>query len=450
MSDYSEQEYVLRGDWQVNYPVIDYGKGIYLFDKEGKKYLDAIGGIHVVSIGHGVTEIGLAIYEQVNKVAFVNRRQFMNEPMLELAEIVVRNAPSEMNRVYFVSGGSEANEMALQIAYQYHLAKGKPNRYRVIGRWHSYHGFTVATESMGGHLLHRRKLKPFLLDFPHIQAPHCFRCPLKLKYPSCEVACATDLKRVIEQEDPETIAAFIAEPIIGSTGGAIVPPQEYYKIIRQICDEYDILFIADEVVTGFGRTGKMFGMEHWSIVPDIITAAKGLSSGYAPIGAIIVNDKIWETVKNNKQGKLALRLTYSGNPVCCAAAVAVQNYLAKHNLVYHCNKIGEYLKKQLDNLKEETPIIGDVRGKGLLLAIEFVEDRKTRKPFSRSLQLSENIVRLARENGLIIVGGSGSGFNLQGDHILISPPFIITEKQCDEIISILKNILNSPDIVKRS
>lgn len=431
-------DHVFVDKWRQPYPIIERGEGVYVYDTTGQRYLDGIGGIHVVSIGHGVVEIANAIVEQARKIAFVNSRQFTNEPQQRLAARIIATAPLGMTRVYFVSGGSEANEIALQIAHQYHVERGHPEKHRVIGRWQSYHGSTVATISMGGHLIHRRRMMPYLLDFPHIQPPHCFHCPFNLTHPNCMLICAKELGRVIEQEKPHTIAAFIAEPIIGTTGGAIVPPPGYYEAIRETCDRYNVLFIADEIITGFGRTGRNFGIEHWEAVPDIMTSSKSLSSGYTPIGAVIVHERIWETLRDGKRNSRSLRLTYSGNPVSCAAALAVQEYISRHNLVKRCAYIGRYLKCKLEKLAERLPMIGSVRGKGLLLAIELVQDRNTRAPFPRSMCLQEKIVQVALEHGLILVGGTGTGTSLDGDHILITPPFVISEDECNELITVLE------------
>lgn len=440
---------VLVDQWDRIYPTITHGERIYIYDDNGRKYIDAIGGIHVVSIGHGVVEIADAVHKQMSKIAFVDRRQFLNEPVKELAQVVTDMSPG-LTHAYFVSGGSEANEMAVQIAYQYHIERGKQNKYKVIGRWHSYHGFTALTESMGGHLSHRRKLSPYLLNFPHIQPSHCYHCPFNLEFPSCNIACAAELERVIEQEGPETIAAFIAEPIVGSTGGAIVPPPGYYQMIRNICDKFDILFIADEVVTGFGRTGKNFGIDHWGVSPDILTSAKGLSSGYAPIGVVMVRPHIVDTLQSGKKGNFALRLTFSGNPICCSVALAVQKYIKEHNLIENCIKSGDYLKSQLEHLAEDCHIIGNVRGIGLLLAVEFVQNRSTRTPFPRTVKLHETIVSESLKRGLLLVGGQGTGLSIDGDHVLITPPFIITKEECNSIIEILKDaILSTQKILKK-
>ncbi|MEA5469867.1 aminotransferase class III-fold pyridoxal phosphate-dependent enzyme [Spirulina sp. 06S082] len=419
-----------------SYPVLESGKGVYVYDSEGKRYLDGIGGTHVVSIGHGVEEIGEAMAEQAKKLCFANKAQFTTEVQERLAEAIAAMAPAGMNRIAFATGGSTANEIASQLAQYYYKERGKPKKQRIIGRWHSYHGRTSATLAMSGSMFVRKELV-YNFDFPHIQVPHCYQCPYKLTYPSCQLACAEDLATTLEQENPDTIAAFIAEPIIGGAGSAIVPPPGYYEKIREICDAYDILFIAEEIVTGFGRTGKNFGIEHWDAIPDIISATKALSSGYAPIGAVILHDRVWTTLKNGTRKVIPTSFTYAGHPISCAAALAVQNYIAKHNLIEQCAAKGEYLKQKLTELADREPLIGDVRGKGLLIGVEFVRDRATHQPFPFNKQLTKTIVKTALDNGLIIRGRNGTGIGKDGDHILISPPFVITERECDELVEIL-------------
>ncbi|HBE16228.1 MAG TPA: aspartate aminotransferase family protein [Cyanobacteria bacterium UBA11149] len=422
-----------------SYLMAAYGEGIYLYDDKGKCYLDAIGGTHVISIGHGVAEIADAIAQQARQVCFVHKAQFTSQPQEDLADFVAEMAPTGMDAVGFVTGGSTGNEMAFQLATLYHQLRGKSRKYKIISRWHSYHGHTIATLGMSGSRFVRGNLPPFdLLNFPHIQAPHCYQCPLNLAYPNCQLACANELAKIIEQEGADTIAAFMAEPIIGGAGSAIVPPPGYYEKIREICDFYDILFISEEIITGFGRTGKNFGIQHWEAIPDIITATKGLSSGYAPIGAVIFHQKMRETfAAATKKSPLSL-FTYSGHPISCAAALAVQKYIAKHNLIEKCAVMGEYLKNELAKLALREPLIGDVRGKGLLLGLEFVQNRDTHQPFPRSLHIAENIMKIGLENGLILRARFGTGVGVDGDHLLLSPPFIITESQCDELVSKLE------------
>lgn len=431
--------HVFFTDWNHFYHTAERGEGVYLYDADGKRYLDGVGGMLVVTIGYGVPEIADAMAAQARKLCFANRNIFTNDPQERLADKIIEMTPSGMDRVFFVTSGTSANETAMQIARQYHTQRGNQRRYKIIGQWHNYYGATIGSLSMSGNFATRRDMDmdPYLLDFPHIQAPFCYHCPYQLSYPSCQLACATDLARTIEQEGPDTIAAFIATPVIG-TSGAIVPPAGYYEKIREICDQYDILFIADEIITGFGRLGKNFGIEHWNALPDIITTGKTLGSGYAPIGAVIAHQHIWDTLVNGKKNNIRLMCTYSGHPISCATALAVQNYLVEHNLVERCALMGQYLKKALQQLAERQALIGDVRGEGLLLCVEFVQDRDTHQPFPRAMQVVEKVVQAAFKQGLMLLSRFGTGTSKDGDHISISPPFIISEAECDELVAILE------------
>lgn len=419
-------------------PIADYGEGVYIYDENGNRYLDAIGGTHVNGIGYGVQEVADAMAEQAKKLNFVHKVAFTSDAQEQLADKVIAMAPEGMTKVTFVTGGSLGVEMAVQIARYYHLAKGNDGKVKVIGRWHGYHGRTMTALALSGSLfVQGDKMAHYAAHTPRIQAPHCYKCPLKLQYPSCQLACADELERTILQEGAHTVSAFIAEPVGGGANSAITPPAGYYERIREICDKYDVLFISEEVITGFGRTGKPFGIQHWDCVPDMIIGTKGLSSGYAPIGAVIVHGRIWDTfIETNTMG-IPAWVTYSGHPISCAAALAVQNYIEEHNLIERCAAMGDYLRSELEELAKREPIIGDIRGKGLQIGIEFVQDRETRQSFPRSYKLIENIIATAFNNGMIIRGRPGDGVTKEGDHMLLSPPFIITHEQCDTLVAIL-------------
>ena len=428
-------------EWRRRYPAIEYARGMYLYDVDGKRYLDGAGGVHVVGIGHGVEEVIDAMYEQSRKICFAYGGHYVTPVQVTLAERLLEMGPPGMSKVYFVSGGSEANEIALTVAHQYFVEKGKPTKTRVVARWQSYHGSTVGAMSMTGNVLRRRDHSPYLLDFPHIEPCNCYRCPFDKEYPECGLACAWDLDRTIRREGPDTIAAFIAEPLVGTTAGAFTPPPGYYEVIRQICDEHDVLFIADEVITGFGRTGKKFGMEHWEAVPDIVTCAKGIASGYAPIGAVLIQDKIWQAFNQGPRGTFFIGYTYSGSPVSCAGALAVQRYLQKHHLIERSAVMGEYLKGRLLDLAERSPAIGDVRGKGLMIGVEFVRDKATKEPFPRAARFAPRVVEASLARGLALIGSTGTADGERGDHLLITPPFIITEDECNQLVAILEESL---------
>lgn len=420
-------------------PVAERGEGIHLYDREGKRYIDGIGGMFVVTIGHGVPEIAEAMAAQAKKLSFANYIQFTHEPQERLADHIIRLAPEGMDRVFFTTSGSTANEIALQLAREYHVERGQPRRHKFISLWHNYHGMTVGALSLSGNIATRRDMNmdPYFLDVARVQPAYCYQCPFQLAHPGCGLMCAEDLARTIEQQGPESIAAFIATPIIGGTGGAIVPPPDYFARVREICDHYGILLIMDEVITGFGRLGTDFGVDHWGVTPDIITVAKTLTSGYAPLGAVIAHRRLWETFTQGRRQRIVLLSTFAGHPVGCAAGLAVLEYQDRHGLVERCAGMGRYLKAALDGLAAREPLIGDVRGEGLFLGIEFVEDRETRRPFPRSRRFMEKVVHAATRRGLIVSGRSGIGTRADGDHLTLSPPYIITREQCDEIVAIL-------------
>lgn len=423
-------------------PTISRGRGVYLWDSSGKRYLDAVGGVHVVTIGHGVEAIADAAAKQARMVAFTSTRQFVTEASVRLADTIGALLPDPLKWVYFVSSGSEATEMAVQISHRYFTARREPNRTQIVGRWNSYHGGTVVGASIGGHRLHRERLAPYLLPFPHINTPHCARCPLGLRFPSCSLRCADELADVIEREGSDSVAAFMAEPIVGTTGGAITPPVGYYERIREICDEYGVLFIADEVVTGFGRTGLNFGFSHWRVTPDIVVCSKGMTSGYAPLGAVVVHARVIETLRAAGVSP-GLRSTYSAHPVSCAIGLAVQEYVVKHDLVRRCARMGSYMMTLLKEMRDEVCPVTEVRGKGLLLGVELAVANSDRKPFARNLRVAENVANEARAAGLILLAGSGTPQSIAGDHLVISPPYIITEQECALVVEILKKSIGA-------
>ena len=432
-----EDEYIFYRNMKRSYPLMKRAEGVYIFDSKGRRYIDGVGGIAVVNIGHAVKEILEAMTEQAKKACFIYNGQFVTEPAINLARKIVELSPPGLSRIFLVSGGSEAIETALKMARQYHIETGHPCKYRVIARWTSYHGNTIAALSLSGRPSWRKNFIPLLLNFPHIAPPYCYRCPFSKEYPHCGIDCACDLERVIKLEGPDSISAFIAEPIIGTTAPGVTPPPEYYEIIRKICDKYNVLMIMDEVITGFGRTGKNFGINHWNVIPDIIVTGKGISSGYAPLAAVIVHEKIYEAFVKGS-GSFAHGYTYAEHPLSCAVGLAVQEHIEENNLVERAARIGSLMLQKLSRLSE-LPILGDIRGKGLLLGIEFVRDKEKKTPFERELQVQEKIVELCFKKGLVLVPGvPGNVDGILGDQIQITPPFILTEEVMDEFIDILK------------
>lgn len=440
------EQFVMKRDFKKTYPIVERGEGVYLIDKEGKRYLDGSGGPIVASIGHGIKEIADAIYEQAQKVCFAFVGEFMSEAQINLSKKVIELSPKGMSNTYFVMGGSEATEAAIKLARQYHLSKGNPSRWKIISRWQSYHGSTMAALAMSGYTGRRADYLPYLLDFPKIVPCYCYRCPYANSYPGCGVRCAYDLERVVKLEGSDSIAGFIAEPIGGNAIGCTVPPPEYYNIIRSICDRYDVVMICDCVMTGFGRTGKNFGIDHWDVTPDVMATGKGTTAGYAPLAAIILHKKLYDAFTNPVQGRplklggSMLGYTYAGNPLSCSAGVAVQNYIEKHRLISRAEKIGKYLEEKLSRLLDQ-PMVGDIRGKGCFFGIEFVKDKSKKTPFPKELRIGGTVEKTAFEKGLILLSGSGTADGVLGDHIMIAPAFNIPEVDVDKLVDILEDTI---------
>jgi adenosylmethionine-8-amino-7-oxononanoate aminotransferase len=323
------RESILYRDARRSHPLITHGDGVTLYDAEGNAYLDGCGGPFVVTIGHGVPEVAAAMGRQAERVAYAHTLRFVTEPLLEVSRRVTALAPDGLDRVFWVGSGSEATEAALRLARFYHLARGNGSKYKVISRWGSYHGVTLGAMAMGGRPESRRHFSPYLADFPHIPPAYCYRCPWGKTYPGCAIDCAEALGEAIRYEGPENVSAFIAEPLLGSFMGVTVPPPEYFPRIREICDRHDVVLIADEVVTGFGRTGKPFAVEHWQVTPDLITVGKGITSGYAPLAGVLVHDRIDEALAGGAGPSLGGH-TYAANPVACAVGVKVLDYIEEH------------------------------------------------------------------------------------------------------------------------
>ncbi len=420
--------------------MIDYGRGVYLFDIHGKKYLDGCSGAVTVSIGHHVQAVMDAMHEQASKVSFVYRSQFTSESAEKLATKLMEIAPGSINWSFFVNSGTEAIETAMKIAIQYWQEKGKPTKTKIISRKNSYHGITIGALSLSGYPVRRRRFEPLLENAPIVHAPYCYRCPFSMTYPECQLKCANDLERAIDEVGSENIAAFIAEPIVGAAAGAVTPPDGYYKRIKDICDEKNILFIADEVMTGIGRTGKMFAIEHWEVTPDIICIGKGMSAGYTPIAATLVSEEIMEPILLGSKVIMSGH-TYSANPQSTAVALAVLNYIECNQLVENSNEKGTYLRQQLNKLKDTYPIIGDVRGKGLLLGIELVANNVSKFPFANEKAVTLKMVEIAQQNGLLIYPAAAGEEPIGGDAIIVAPPLTITIDEVDELITLLEKTL---------
>ena len=414
-------------------PTVASGQGCYLYDQQGKQYFDGSGGAAVSCLGHGDPEVTQAIKDQLDHVAFAHTGFFTSRPAEQLAKTLIEQTPEQLDRVYFVSGGSEAVEAALKLARQYFLEIGENQRHRVIARRQSYHGNTLGALAAGGNLWRRQPFMPLMVETSHI-AP-CFAYREQLEDEGCFAygqRVANELEAEILRLGAETVMAFIAEPVVGATLGAVPAVEGYFARIREICDKYGILLILDEVMCGMGRTGTIFAFEQEHIVPDIVTIAKGLGAGYQPIGATLCTKQIYDAVDAGS-GFFQHGHTYIGHPTACAAGLAVLQAILNRNLLPRIQEMGAKLSSALKDSLHEHPHVGDIRGRGLFLGIELVADRTSKQPFDPERAVHKTIKKSAFAEGLICypMGGTVDGKN--GDHILLAPPFIMEDQHIDEI-----------------
>jgi len=410
------------------------GEGCWIIGSDGRRYLDASGQAAVVSIGHGVAEIGRAMAEQSEKIAFAHTTQFHSEPAEKLAARLLAIAPGNFQnggRVYFTSGGSEATETAIKLARQYFLETGQPTRYRVLSRKQSYHGSTLGAMSVSGNVGRRAPYAPMIPEWGHVAPCFCYHCPFDKTFPKCNLACADDLDAFLRTNDAASASAFLFEPVVGATLGAAPAVDGYTARIAEICRKYGILVIADEVMTGMGRTGKPFASEHWGLEPDIILIGKGIASGYAPLGAVLVAPRIVEAFE---RGTAAFMhgFTYQAHPVATAAGNAVFDYLEAHKLFERVAPAGEMLRKSLAKL-ESHPHVGQVRGLGLLQGVEFVKNRTAREPFPKEAGIAEKIRQAALGKNVLLYPGQGTVDGTRGDHVLLAPAFMLRAEECELI-----------------
>ncbi|MEB1809454.1 MAG: aspartate aminotransferase family protein [Bacillaceae bacterium] len=427
------RRYLIQPFLTKNYPIIHYGKGVFLYDKNGNEYLDGSSGAVTANIGHGVHEIIEAMHDQSKKVSFVYRSQFTNEPAERLAKQLSELATGALNWSFFVNSGTEAIETAMKVALQHWQEKQHPEKQLFISRRLSYHGITIGALSLSGFIARRERFEPLLENYPSLSPPYCYRCPFHSTYPKCHLQCAEELEDIIERIGAKYIAAFVAEPVIGAAGGAISPPDGYYQKIKEICQRYNILFIADEVMTGMGRTGKMFAIEHWGVTPDIMAIGKGLSGGYAPIAATLISDDVMKPIEEGTKVIMSGH-TFSANPQSCATALAVIGYTLKNKVINEVEAKGELLMKKLSPLAKRFPFIGDIRGKGLLIGVEFVENTRRKKSFPRHWNVSERVINHALESGLLLYPAASGHNGLDNNGILIAPPLTITPKEIDVLV----------------
>ena len=422
-------------------PMLDHGAGIYLYDRDGNAYLDGSSGAMVSNIGHSNPNVLAAMKQQMDKATFGYRLHFENEPAELLATKTASYMPEGLDRVFFVSGGSEAVESCIKLARQYALAVGQEKRWKIISRTPSYHGATMGALALTGMNSMTDPFEPMLRMMPKIPAPTCYLDRDNLTLEQRGLRYADMLEEKIEAEGPESVLAFIVEPIGGASTGALVPPDSYLPRIREICDKYGILLIYDEVMTGAGRTGKFLGGDHWPTArPDIVALSKGFAAGYAPLGAMVAHRRLVEPVLDH--GGFVHGYTYAGNPLACAAGLAVLAEVERQDLVTRAAVMGAKLKAELTGLMDRYPFIGDVRGRGLLLAFELVADRETMEPLPKQLNAFTELVEEAYRRKLIIYARRTRG-GVVGDHFLVCPPLIIDDAQIGELMEKLTGALDA-------
>jgi adenosylmethionine-8-amino-7-oxononanoate aminotransferase len=424
-------------------PTVVRGEGPYLFDSDGKRYFDGSCGAAVSCLGHSHPRVVEAIRQQVGTVAYAHTSFFTNEPAERLATHLVDRAPDGFGagRAMFVGSGSEAVEAALKLTRQYWIEQNKPARSRIIARDMAYHGNTLGALAVGGHKARRAPYAPMLMSVGRI--PACYPYRLQETGESDEafgLRMAETLRTEIEQQGPETVAAFIAEPISGATLGCVPPAPGYFRRIREICDEYGILFIADEVMCGMGRTGTLFAMEQEDVCPDIIIIAKGLGAGFQPIAGVMARESVIDVIRDGS-GALANGHTYMGHAVSCAGSLAALEVIEEEGLLARVREMGDYLRAGLEARFGQHANVGDIRGKGLFQAMEFVADRETKKPFPKEFNLAGRFKQTALANGLVTYPSAGCADGVLGDHLLLAPPYISTREQIDDMIDICDKVL---------
>ncbi|MDH4094522.1 MAG: aspartate aminotransferase family protein [Betaproteobacteria bacterium] len=425
------------------YPVAVRGEGAYLIDREGKRYLDASGGAAVSCLGHSDEAVVRAIREQLARLPFAHTSFFSNEPMEALADALVARAPAPLEKVYFVSGGSEAVEAALKLARQYFVEKGEPQRRHVIGRRQSYHGNTLGALAVGGNQWRRRQFEPLLIEATHVSPCYAYRDRLAGESDDAYGArLAAELESEIRRLGEDCVIAFIAETVAGATLGAVPPVPGYFKRVREVCDRYGVLLILDEVMCGMGRCGSLWTFAQEGIVPDLAVIAKGLGAGYQPIGAVMVSGRIFEAVVSGT-GYFQHGHTYLGHAAACAGALAVQRRLHDDGLLARVAPLGTALESRLRSAFDAHPHVGDIRGRGLFWGLELVADRERKTPFDPRARIHARVKAEALKAGLLCYPMGGTIDGERGDHVLLAPPFILEERQLDELVSRLGQALDA-------
>jgi adenosylmethionine-8-amino-7-oxononanoate aminotransferase len=436
----SSQRHLINPDLKRGFPQAVKGEGVYLYDMDGKRYLDGCGGALVANFGHGVPEIAQAMTAQAEKLDYVYRFHFSSPAGEELAARFCHLTNVPMGMAFFTNSGSEATEMAVKLARTRHLAAGERSRYKIISRWQSYHGITMGALSWSGFTARRADYEPYLMGGVLIPPAYCYRCWFRREPEICSLECAHALEDAILTEGAETVAAFIAEPVVGAALAAAYPPAEYFRVVRSICDRHGVLFIAEEVMTGAGRTGgSFFASDHFPGRPDLVVFGKGVGGGYYPLAGVLISRDAAETITAGA-GVFSAGQSHSGHPVGMAVGLAALDYMDKHHLLDRAAETGEYLGQCLKNLQAH-PTVGDVRGKGLMWGLEFVQDKETKRTFDPARKVHLEVYAAGKKLGLILLPSGGCDRGHAGDMALIGPPLIITREQVDELVEILDKAL---------
>ena len=407
-------------------------EGVWYEDVNGKKYLDGLSGIFVVNLGHGNRKIIDAMKKQLDELSFAPPIHSTNLRAIELADLISSITPGDLHTVKLFSGGSEATEAAMKLARQYHKQTGNPQKFKIISLYDSYHGATMGALGASGITKRKTIFEPFGPGYLHVFPPTCYRCPYGLNYPECDILCARIVEQIVKKEGPETISAFIIEPI-GNTGGIVTPPPGYFEILREICDKYNILLIFDEIITGFGRTGEMFAAQTFGTTPDIICMGKAMASGYAPIGGIVFSDRVAEAFYGREEEQLHFNHghTFGGNPLSCAAAIASISEVRDRDLPRKAREKGARVVERLQKLHPN--VIGNIRGKGLLIGAEFVKDLKTKEKFDERFKFGVQVGKAALQKGVIL--------RFDPDWIAFAPPLIIENNEIDRMMNVFEESL---------
>ncbi|MDQ3136198.1 MAG: aspartate aminotransferase family protein [Gemmatimonadota bacterium] len=415
-----------------NYPRIVRGDGCWLYDADGRGYLDAVGGAFVANVGHGVREIAEAIGRQAQRLAYVNGTAFTNDPVEELADELARRSPGDLELVYPLASGSEAVEAALKLARQYWVETGEPARRKIVALSPGYHGNTLLALSASARQHYTTYFRDWLVEVVRVPAPYAFRCECRGSPPHCPACSGEAVEAALLREGPDTVAALIAEPVGGSSTGASVPAPDYWRRVRAACDRHGILLVADEVLTGAGRTGTWSALEPYGVVPDIMTLGKGIAGGYVPLSAVVAPRRLVDALGRGS-GALLHAQTFSHHATLCAAGVATLRYLRQHALIERCAEIAPTFHSRLESLRG-LPAVGDIRGRGLLAGIEFVADPVTRAPFPRAARFAESFAAAALDAGLVVWPNVGQADGVNGDLAMLAPPFVVSHDEIDLIV----------------